>query len=95
MVVSVKNAEGEEREIAVKRARRNGAGLACYWFRDGVIFSRRSGSSGIKSNRCPGDVIPDDNDCGRYVPFSSVMKENIMTHLFTPLHLWWLYDYSE
>lgn len=21
-----------------------------------------------------GDVIPDDNDCGRYVPFSSVTK---------------------
>lgn len=27
--------------------------------------------------------------------FSSVTKENIMTFLFTPLHLWWLYDYSE
>lgn len=83
------------REIAVKRVRRNGAGLAYYWFRDGVTFSRRSGSSGIKSNRCSGDVIPADNDCGRYVPFSSVTKENIMTILFTPLHLWWLYDYSE
>ncbi|WP_449265978.1 hypothetical protein, partial [Escherichia coli] len=57
-------------------------------FRDGVIFSRRSGSSGIKSNRWPGDVIPDDNDCGWYVRFSSVTKENIMTFLFTPLHLW-------
>lgn len=42
-----------------------------------------------------GNVIPDDNDCGRYVSFSSVTKENIMTFLFTPLHLWWLYDYSE
>ncbi|MDF8427854.1 hypothetical protein OU571_23220, partial [Escherichia coli] len=49
---------------------------------------RRSGSSGIKSNRWPGDVIPDDNDCGWYVRFSSVTKENIMTFLFTPLHLW-------
>ena len=34
------------------------------------------------------DVIPDDNDCGWYVRFSSVTKENIMTFLFTPLHLW-------
>ncbi|MDZ9418879.1 hypothetical protein SM990_02790, partial [Escherichia coli] len=40
-------------------------------------------------------LIPDDNDCGWYVRFSSVTKENIMTFLFTPLHLWWLYDYSE
>ncbi len=73
----------------------NGAGLVCYLFRDGVIFSLRSGSSGIKSNCCPGDVIPADNDCGWYVPFSSVTKENIMTHLFTSLYLWRLYDYSE
>ena len=71
------------------------AGLACSWFRDGVAFPRRSGSSGIKSNRCPGDVIPADNDYGRYVPFSSVTKENIMTILFTSLYLWRLYDYSE
>lgn len=27
--------------------------------------------------------------------FSSVTKENIMTLLFTPLHLWRLYDYSK
>ncbi|MCZ5619488.1 hypothetical protein O5275_02390 [Escherichia coli] len=67
-------------------------GMALVWLVIGfgmeLFFSRRSGSSGIKSNRWPGDVIPDDNDCGWYVRFSSVTKENIMTFLFTPLHLW-------
>ncbi|WP_214293236.1 hypothetical protein, partial [Escherichia coli] len=63
-------------------------GLVGHLFRNGITFYLRSGSSGIKNNCCPGDVIPADNDCGRYVPFSSVTKENIMTILFTPLHLW-------
>ncbi|HBP8817013.1 TPA: hypothetical protein L6657_003530 [Escherichia coli] len=33
-------------------------------------------------------IVAADNDCGWYVPLSSVTKENIMTILFTPLHLW-------
>ena len=47
-------------------------GMALAWLviGFGIIFSCRSGlSSGIKSNRWPGDVIPDDNDCGWYVRF--------------------------
>ncbi len=74
-------------------------GMALVWLVIGfgmeLFFLADRVPSGIKSNRWPGDVIPDDNDCGRYVPFSSVTKENIMTLLFTPLHLWRLYDYSK